>query len=114
MAYKNVEDRRAAIRRHYHANKEKYLEKNRKRRAKLRKYIADIKSKTPCTDCKIQYPYYVMDFDHLSSKKGIISKVVASNNLKALKDEIAKCEIVCSNCHRKRTYSRLSPGSSVD
>ena len=108
VAYKNIEESRAAIRRHYYANKAKYLEKNRLRRAAIRKYLAEIKSASPCTDCGIQYPYYVMDFDHLEDKKGLVSRFVAANNFSALRAEIAKCEIVCANCHRIRTFARLS------
>lgn len=51
MAYKNIEDSRAAIRRHYYANREKYLEKNRIRRLGIKKYINDLKESSPCADC---------------------------------------------------------------
>ena len=118
MAYKNIEDSRAAIRQHYYRNKERYLLKNKLRRDKLREFIKDLKANTPCKDCKVQYPYYVMDFDHLEDKQQIISKLVNSADRKRLELELKKCEIVCSNCHRKRTHSRLiastSPRSSVD
>jgi hypothetical protein len=107
MAYKNIEDSRAAIRRHYYANKEKYLEKNRKKREKLRQYIRDIKSSSTCADCGKSYPYYVMDFDHLENKQNIVSRLVFSNSLSALEAEIAKCEVVCANCHRIRTFGRM-------
>src|SRR5258708_4524801 len=121
MAYKNIEDSRAAIRRHYYANKEKYLEKNKKRRQQMRDYVHDIKTLTPCTDCGISYPAYVMDFDHLGDKEETISRIVLRLSFKRLTAEIAKCEIVCSNCHRMRTFSRLENtkndlrlGSSAD
>lgn len=107
MPYKDIENSRAAIRRHYYANKEKYLEKNKKRRQELRLYVNSIKASSPCADCGVQYPYYVMDFDHLGDKVDIISRLVLANNASALKREIEKCEIVCSNCHRERTYNRL-------
>ena len=107
MAYKNIEDSRAAIRRHYYANKEMYLAKNKRRREELRRFINELKDATPCTDCGIRYPYYVMDFDHLRDKSGTISNITKANNLRALKVEIEKCEIVCANCHRDRTYKRL-------
>lgn len=117
MAYRSIEDSRAAIRKHYYLNKEKYLLKNKLRREKMRQYVHELKAKSPCADCKKVYPYYVMDFDHLSSKESIISRLVNSGNRSALENELAKCEIVCSNCHRIRTFKRLqtiSPRSSVD
>ena len=107
MAYKNIEDSRAAIRRHYYANKQKYLERNRKRRQFMRDYIADIKNVTPCAECGRQYPYYVMDFDHLGDKQYLISKLVVVNNFSVLQRELKKCEVVCANCHRERTFRRL-------
>jgi len=106
MAYKNIEDSRAAIRRHYYANKEKYLEKNKRRREFLRSYVQDLKETTPCADCGINYPYYVMDFDHLEDKVEGISYLIKFNNIAQIKAEIAKCELVCSNCHRIRTHQR--------
>lgn len=84
----------------------------------MRKSIHELKAKTPCTDCKVTYPYYVMDFDHLGAKEHLISRLANSGNQSALDRELSKCEVVCSNCHRIRSYSRtmaqVSPRSSVD
>lgn len=113
MAYKNIEDSRAAIRRHYYANKDQYLERNRERRKKLRQYVSDLKGSTSCVDCKIQYPYYVMDFDHLEDKVGAISQLIKANNMSALKAEIEKCEVVCANCHRIRTFLRGQASTKI-
>ncbi len=49
-----------------------------------------------------------MDFDHVRGKKRFnisqySNKVVS---LEVVKEEVAKCEIVCSNCHRHRTHVR--------
>ena len=55
----------------------------------------------------MQYPYYVMDFDHIEDKVGAVSQLIKANNIGALKKEIEKCEIVCANCHRRRTFIRL-------
>lgn len=107
VAYKDIEDSRAAIRRHYYKNKEKYLLKNKLRREELRKHIREIKNKTACADCKIIYPYFVMDFDHLENKEFLISRLVNLGSKSALESEIQKCEVVCSNCHRMRSHSRL-------
>lgn len=62
----------------------------------------------PCSDCGISYPHYVMDFDHLPSKNrkrwSVNRRVIGS--ITTLMEEIDKCEIVCSNCHRIRTWKR--------
>lgn len=74
---------------------------------KNRDYVIEQKQK-PCTDCGIQYPHYVMDFDHRPKEIKImcIAKLVGSRKLDTLIKEIAKCDIVCSNCHRERTWKR--------
>lgn len=89
---------------HYVENKSKYKKKSNDNRKKLYKYCNALKESTPCTDCKLKYPHYIMDFDHLRDKKFNISRITCG--LETLKKEIEKCEIVCANCHRKRTYMR--------
>jgi len=72
------------------------------------RYIIEQKSK-PCIDCHTNYPYYVMQFDHLSGldKEFNVSQAVYSKkSLDQIKEEIAKCELVCANCHAIRTYNR--------
>jgi hypothetical protein len=107
MPWKDINKQREAIRKHYAKNREKYIAKAYKKRLDLRIWVNEMKASTPCTDCKKNYPYYVMDFDHLSDKKVLISRVINSGSWKQVREEIAKCEIVCSNCHRERTHQRL-------
>lgn len=77
--------------------------------ANLSKEIRELKESTPCTDCGVNYPYYVMDFDHVRGEKsGNISHMINSAVTKKIIEEIEKCEIVCSNCHRQRTFERLN------
>jgi hypothetical protein len=69
--------------------------------------LRDLKTKTPCVDCGINYPYYVMDFDHVRGQKHAnVMELVSTLSKKKIDEEIAKCEIVCSNCHRIRTHMR--------
>lgn len=106
MAYKNSEDQKAASKRHYLANKERYLLRNKNYRKVIQNFIRNLKETTPCTDCGVYYPYYVMDFDHLEDKKWGVNFLMSTGRIGALKLEIKKCEIVCANCHRKRTHIR--------
>ena len=66
-----------------------------------------LKSK-PCADCKKRYPPYVMDFDHLGSKKktAAVSALLRRSAYKQALAEVKKCELVCANCHRIRTFKR--------
>lgn len=59
----------------------------------------------PCMDCGIQYPPYVMDLDHRDpgQKLFTVAQIRAGSSEKLLA-EIAKCDVVCANCHRIRTF----------
>jgi hypothetical protein len=99
---------------HYRKNKQRYVEGARRRRDRLIEVLRTAKTK-PCADCGRSYPYYVMDFDHRDGEKkaGGIPQLIAAGlvSQKGLLDEIAKCDIVCANCHRERTHRR---GESVN
>jgi hypothetical protein len=110
MAYKDPEKQRAAWRKHYANNKAQYTQRNKDRKAAVRAYVVELKATTPCADCGRLLPFYMMDFDHLDGddKEASISRMVTNGySLKRVKAEIAKCEIVCSNDHRERTWNRL-------
>ncbi len=69
--------------------------------------IQQIKEGSPCTDCGRSFAYYVMDFDHRdpSLKVADVSILVKnSTSWDRVLEEIAKCDLVCVNCHRLRTY----------
>lgn len=108
MAYRNIEDRKAASRRHYENNKQRYLDRNARYRNEIQCFVRNLKESSPCSDCKVLYPYYVMDFDHLdeSLKVQNINFLSSTGRIGALKKEIVKCEVVCANCHRERTHRR--------
>lgn len=61
----------------------------------------------PCTDCGEKYPHYVMDFDHRDRATKKIN-VGATRSMKETLAEIEKCDIVCSNCHRIRTWKDVT------
>lgn len=48
----------------------------------------------------------VLDFDHLEDKLDDVSTIVNNGTWEAVLAEIKKCEVVCANCHRRRTISR--------
>lgn len=77
-------------------------EANARRRALLAEY-----KDVPCTDCGVTYPSYVMDFDHRdSTRKEFTLAESLTLSLKRLLAEIEKCDVVCANCHRERTYNQ--------
>lgn len=81
---------------------------DRNTRGRIRQRIIEEKSK-PCLDCGKSYPWYVMDFDHVRGDKVIVLSEAAHKHLSIsrLEDEMAKCDVVCANCHRERTFQRV-------
>jgi len=103
MPYKDKNQQRAYQRAHYKKKSEDYKRYRDGYKDRNRKLIQEAKD-VPCADCGKRYPPYVMDFDHLRDKEFNISRAVHKRvSVKRLLDEIAKCDIVCSNCHRIRT-----------
>jgi len=82
--------------------------RKRESRDRNKDYIRTEKEKSPCTDCGVIYHYSQMDFDHVDGKKkhSLARYANSSVSLKTIKDEIKKCEVVCANCHRYRTWLR--------
>lgn len=109
MPYRDIFKRRACHKRYYSRNKRLYYEKNKRRKAELLDFTTSLKQK-PCVDCGVQYPHYAMDFDHRDSKTKIetISNMAMhhATSKKKILEEVSKCDLVCANCHRKRTYMR--------
>jgi len=92
---------------YYEENKNIFFERNKRQFSKLRALITEAKNK-PCMDCGVSYPYYVMDLDHRDSTTKIdkVSHLVFSGSENIVKNEIAKCDVVCANCHRIRTFTK--------
>ncbi len=78
-----------------------------KRRVEARKLVTSHLTSHPCQDCGESDPR-VLEFDHVGIKAREISLMVVDGaSCRAIRREIAQCEVVCVNCHRKRTYERL-------
>lgn len=62
----------------------------------------------PCAECGGSFPPFVMDFDHCRGEKlfNVSDYSKAHITFEMLTEEIAKCELICSNCHHIRTYRR--------
>jgi len=103
------EEKRAYYQAYYRRNKALYVARSIEYLKKIKQLLRSAKDK-PCADCGQRYPYYVMDFDHREGEIKLFN--VSSLNghrrtsRKKLLDEIAKCDVVCANCHRDRTHQR--------
>ena len=93
--------------------KEKTRQRAKDKRGKITKALQEIRQNTPCTDCKENYPYWVMEFDHLGNKSFTIGQYYNyTQSMEKVMEEVAKCEVVCANCHKTRTYMRAVSSNS--
>ncbi|GAA4578450.1 hypothetical protein GCM10023176_54400 [Micromonospora coerulea] len=99
---------RSYTRGHYEANKGDYLTRVRARQVELtrttREFLISYLRDHPCVDCSEGDPV-VLQFDHCRGEKvaNISDMVRRGWSLRTIKLEIEKCDVVCANCHQRRT-----------
>lgn len=91
------------------ANRERYIEQARVSKQKLRlerpTYLMEFFESHSCVDCGERDPV-VLEFDHLPEKSFAIGQALTRKRWQTILKEIEKCEVVCANCHRRRTARR--------
>jgi hypothetical protein len=110
---------RAYHRLYYQRNRSRFIAKNRRnknrQRKRLRTILLKIKQR-PCQDCRGTFHPWVMELDHRDGtiKEAAVADLVSKGCTDArLLEEVEKCDVVCANCHRMRTYRRLYEKASV-
>lgn len=82
-------------------------------RRKAREYIAELKRNAVCADCNGKFPTCVYHFDHVPGRGPKLFNIAGCDvSIARLKAEVAKCDIVCANCHAIRTW--VSRGDPLD
>jgi hypothetical protein len=86
-----------------------------KRHNKRYQYILS-KKNVPCMDCGNTFPGCCMDFHHISEDKDPVLKrngrgksmgvIMKKWSIKKIDEEISKCVVICSNCHRIRHHRK--------
>jgi hypothetical protein len=106
---------------HYALNRQRYIDAAVRRRSSLALERADFLiayfSSHPCIDCGEADPI-VLEFDHRGDKSFNIAKGLRDRSWDDLVSEIAKCDVVCANCHRRRTarhggYARATAAGHI-
>jgi NAD-dependent dihydropyrimidine dehydrogenase PreA subunit len=94
---------------HYAANRQRYIDQaavvTRRRRLERTHYLLEFFESHPCVDCGETDPV-VLEFDHVGEKSFNIGSVLSNLKWETILAEIEKCEVVCANCHRRRTARR--------
>jgi hypothetical protein len=83
-------------------------ERRRHARPAFIAWYVSLKASKPCTDCGRVFHPAAMQWDHLPGyeKIGDLGKLQSRHSKAAVLAEIAKCELVCANCHAVRTFRR--------
>jgi len=87
----------------YEANKQSTFDRNKKNSQKTRAWYLEYKLKLNCERCPEKHPA-CLDFHHtnpLEKDNDVASMIHGNHSIAALKREIAKCVVLCANCHRK-------------
>lgn len=93
---------------HYTSNQAKVVGAVVVRKQALQDKIWAVKNNSSCADCGFANPK-ALEFDHLGDKEFDISDAVRRGlSWSRIESEIAKCDVVCANCHRIRTHDRAN------
>lgn len=82
---------------------------NKKRKTRNSQFVWDFLKTKACMDCS-EPETILLEFDHRdrSTKKFCISEAVRSSvSIETLKKEMNKCDVVCGNCHKRRTVIQM-------
>lgn len=97
------EKNREYQKKHYENNREYHLIKNDKRQQKIKEWLESYKKSVKCESCPENH-FATLDFHHIDpdEKDLEISKTLKQGwGIARIQKEIAKCQVLCSNCHRK-------------
>lgn len=95
----------------YERNRARYIAESAVRKAEQIKanhtFILEYLEANPCVDCGEADPV-VLEFDHRGDKRCSVSDAVRKGlGQKTIAAEIAKCDVRCANCHRRKTAGQF-------
>ena len=99
---------------HYENNKDKYIQKARVYNKKVSDWFDEYKSNLTCSNCP-ESRWWVLDFHHLdpSEKEYSLGHLKSQGSKPKLLKEMAKCIVLCSNCHRDLHYQeKINAGNA--
>lgn len=102
------------IKKHYQENKQYYIERAKVAREKLKLKMQELKKGLKCEFCGEDHPA-CLDFHHRdpNEKEFSIANGMMRKSFEKIKQEIAKCSVLCSNCHRKLHWEERT-GSLIE
>lgn len=92
----------------YSACRECMKSKAEAHRREMRAWVNEWKEKEGCSKCGFMGKHYQLDLDHVdpNTKYAQNHRAYEPNWIKErIETEIAKCVILCANCHREKTFT---------
>ena len=104
---KRREYQREYMRKWYQKNKARHISYVRNRDKKIKNWLKEYKTTLQCERCGENHPA-CLDFHHINphEKSFALGRVNKFLSVKLLQEEIAKCRVLCANCHRKEHYKQ--------
>jgi hypothetical protein len=101
---------------HYQRHKKRRQAQNKRRQAEFFAWYTSLKAGKPCADCGLVFHPVAMHWHHLPGRKKTsdLGRLVKRGNRQQVLDEIAKCELICANCHAVRTFVSGIRGAGRD
>lgn len=94
----------------YENNKKVTFDRNNRKRTNIRKWFEEYKKTLKCSRCPENHPA-CLDFHHIdnTTKEHTISLMIGGTfSIDTIKKEMAKCDVLCANCHRKLHYDEVT------
>jgi len=99
--------RRAYDAAYHRRTRTRRIEQKKRHHALLTEWMREMKAGRPCAECGGLFPVVAMQWDHRpgEEKVGDVSDLIRkTHSKKRILVEIAKCDLVCANCHAVRTF----------
>ena len=90
---------------HYRA-----VRKSEKERVKrIKKWVDDYKTTRGCKNCGYKEQSCALDFDHRDGEVKLfnVAAAIHRGSIKRVQEEVAKCDVLCANCHRIRHFGAM-------
>lgn len=96
---------RAAFKKYYAHAKDMLIARKHEREQLLKDFVINYLETHPCIDCG-ERDIVVLEFDHRDpddKERDVYMFIKTGRSLAAMMAEIAKCDVRCANCHRRKT-----------
>ena len=93
----------------YKNNKEKFASWSKDRRVRVRTQVFEYLLTHPCIECG-ERDIVVLEFDHRTqtTKRFDVMSATHGHSWKTIEEEIKKCDVICANCHKRRTAKMMN------